>query len=310
MLLLHADLHDEELLASLHRLNASDALPDLVSIKNTALVQQETRRLRHVEHTDAHDGREDEGASKNVAPVARHGDEHRGDGISKDLTKSNVELVQRHQVSTELTLDGLGDVDGDGTTLKTNTGSKDQTGNDDHCEVHGTGAKGATDCVENAGDEDCPATTEHFVARRDQERTSNGTKRHGRVDQAVLALSKTEISRKEEVGAGDKRLIETRQETTHGSKDDEPDGEKLGVGEFDVEETPLVTRALDLLLKLLDQSIGLPSSVLGNVDCICCVGDMGGAARAYCHLNVVAILQLTAAGALAVFDVFRAAVRL
>lgn len=173
LLLFSAYLHNEELLASLQSLDTTNAFPDLERLQVLALVHEVTGRLRHEEDTNTHDSGEDERGTEDVAPVARDADEHGSDSVSKNFTKSDVELVQRNQVTTKSAFDGLSDIDGDCTTLKTNTGAKDDTGGDNHAIVHSTSLKRTTNGVKNAGNDDSPAAPEVLVARGDEESTSN-----------------------------------------------------------------------------------------------------------------------------------------
>lgn len=64
-----------------------------------------------LEHADKHDGGEDEGGSEDVTPVSFDGDEHGADGVSKNFTEGDVELVQGDHVATHLSFDRLCDVD-------------------------------------------------------------------------------------------------------------------------------------------------------------------------------------------------------
>jgi len=124
--------------------------------------------------------------------------------VAKDFSEGNVELVQGHQVTTETAFDSLGDVDGNGSTLETDTGTEDDTGGDDHAIVHSTRLKRTTNGVKNARDKDSPAAAKVFVARRDKESTGDSTKRHARVDQRVLLVCEMEVARQEQVGTGNK----------------------------------------------------------------------------------------------------------
>lgn len=173
LLLFSADLHDEEFLTSSLSRDATNAPPDLESLERLALVHQVARRLGHEEDANTHDGREDERGTEDVAPVTRNTDEHGGDSVAKDFSEGNVELVQGHQVTTETAFDSLGDVDGNGSTLETDTGTEDDTGGDNHAIVHSTRLKRTTNGVKNARDEDSPTAAEVFVARRDKESTGD-----------------------------------------------------------------------------------------------------------------------------------------
>ena len=85
-----------------------------------------------------------------------------------------MENIQRHQVATESRLDRLGDVYGDCSSLKADTSAKNDTCCDNHAVVYGASFKSATDCVQDARDDDGPAATEVFVAGRDENGASNG----------------------------------------------------------------------------------------------------------------------------------------
>jgi hypothetical protein len=58
--------------------------------------------------------------------------EHGSNSVAQDLAQGNVKLVQRHEVATDLALDGFGDVNGDGTALQSDTKTEDNTRSDDH----------------------------------------------------------------------------------------------------------------------------------------------------------------------------------
>lgn len=173
LLLFSADLHDEEFLTRLESLNTTNASPDLESLEWFTLVHEVAWRFGHEKYTDTHDGGENEGRAEDVPPVAGNTDEHGSDCVSEDFSKSDVELVEGDQVTTESAFDGLGNVDGDCATLETDTGTKNDTSSDDHTIVDGTGLECTTDGVEDTRDEDSPATTEIFVARRDEESTGD-----------------------------------------------------------------------------------------------------------------------------------------
>lgn len=95
---------------------ATDALPDSERLNRATLVHEETGRLRQEDHADEEDGGEDDRGSEDVAPVALDVDEDGGNDVAEDFTKSNVELVQGDEVTSPLARNGLGDVDGNGTT--------------------------------------------------------------------------------------------------------------------------------------------------------------------------------------------------
>ncbi|WDK15315.1 hypothetical protein CGRA01v4_06595 [Colletotrichum graminicola] len=132
LLIQNRHLHDEELLLGLWRSDAANALPHLVCVQSPALVHQVTRRLGKEEHAGEHDGREDERRTEDPTPVARDVNENGGDGVAKDLTKCNVELIERDDISTDSSLGCLGDVYRDGTALKTDTQTQDNSCSDNH----------------------------------------------------------------------------------------------------------------------------------------------------------------------------------
>jgi hypothetical protein len=133
--------------------------------------------------------------------------EHGSNSVAKDFTKGNGKLIERDHVTTKTTFDGFGDVNRNGTTLKTYTNTQNQAGSDDHCIVHCTSFESTTDGVEYTREDNSPATSEIFVSRRENNGTSHSPKRHSGVDQTVLAIVEAEILGKEEVGTGDERLI-------------------------------------------------------------------------------------------------------
>lgn len=91
-------------------------------------MHEETRTLGEEEHAEQHDGGEDERRSKDVSPVARDLEEDGGNDVSKDLSEGNVELVEGDEVSSDPSLDSLGDVDGNSTAFETDTETKDNSG--------------------------------------------------------------------------------------------------------------------------------------------------------------------------------------
>jgi hypothetical protein len=184
LFLFGANLHDEEFLASFVSRNTANTAPDLVCLERLALVHKESWRLRHKEHTDTHDCGENEGTSEDVTPATVDSNEHSSYGVSENFTERNVKLIERYQVAAKSRLDGLGDVDGNCATFETDTGTEDDAGCDNHAIVDGTGFKGTTDGVEDTGDEDCPTTTEVFIAWRNEESTSDSCNQlaYARVD--------------------------------------------------------------------------------------------------------------------------------
>jgi hypothetical protein len=132
LFVLDRHLHNEELLPGLSALDTADALPYLVGVERLALVHEETWGLREEEHAEEHNGGEDEGGAEDIAPVAGNMQEHGGDGVTEDLAEGDVELVERNEVTTNSALDGLCDVDGDGTTLESDTHTENYTSSDDH----------------------------------------------------------------------------------------------------------------------------------------------------------------------------------
>ena len=105
--------HDEEFFPIFLQLRSADAFPDIECFKGAALVHEEAGRFGHEEHAHQHDGGEDEGGAEHVTPAAAlEGLLEKGacgrerptcldidkDGshdIAKDLTQSDIELIER-----------------------------------------------------------------------------------------------------------------------------------------------------------------------------------------------------------------------
>ena len=103
--------HDEELFAVFCELNATNAFPGIKSLKGPTLVHEEARGLRHEEHSHQHNRGKDERGTEQVAPAAAFDvDEDGGHDISKDLTKSDVELIQGHKVAAVFSRNRFGHI--------------------------------------------------------------------------------------------------------------------------------------------------------------------------------------------------------
>ena len=118
-----ADLHDEELLASFVSGSATDTLPNLEGFEWLVLVHQVPRAFGHEEDTNTHNGREDERAAEDISPAVVESDEHGGNGIAENFSESNVELVERDEVTAKSGFDCLGNINGDSSSFKTDTGA-------------------------------------------------------------------------------------------------------------------------------------------------------------------------------------------
>ena len=132
-------LHDEEFFAVLSELRSTDTLPDVECFKGTAFVHEEAGRFGHEEHANQHDGGEDKGRAEHVTPAAAllrsltsgvflrarsaypNVDEYCSHHVAEDLTQSDIELIQRDQVSSVLPGHRFGHVDGHSSTFKANT---------------------------------------------------------------------------------------------------------------------------------------------------------------------------------------------
>ena len=110
--------HDEELFPVFLELRSADALPDIERFEGAALVHEEAGRFGHEEHAHQHDGGKDEGGAEHVTPATAlerllenracgrrrptylDVDKDGSHDIAKDLTQSDVELIERDQVSS------------------------------------------------------------------------------------------------------------------------------------------------------------------------------------------------------------------
>ena len=124
-------LHDEEFLSIFGELGPANTFPDVKGFKSAALMHEVARRFRHEEHADKHNGGEEKGRTKHIAPATAldsRGQHHvlwkaeevtclnvNEDGshdIAKHFAQRDVELVQRYQVPTIFSSHGFCDVDG------------------------------------------------------------------------------------------------------------------------------------------------------------------------------------------------------
>lgn len=64
-----------------------------------------------------HNGRKYQGGAENISPVTRDLEKYGGNGIAKNFSKGNHELVQRNQVTTDAAFDCFCNVNGNRTTF-------------------------------------------------------------------------------------------------------------------------------------------------------------------------------------------------
>jgi hypothetical protein len=134
---------------------------------------QKPRTLGHKQNTNTHDCAEYEGAAKDIAPISVNSDEHGGDGIAENLAKSNVELVQRYQVTAEARFDGLGNVNWDCAAFETDTCTENNSSGNNHAVVDAASFESSADSVKDTRDDNGPATSKVLVAGRDEKCTSD-----------------------------------------------------------------------------------------------------------------------------------------
>lgn len=100
--------------------------------------------------------------------------------VAKDLTQSDVELVEGHQVSSVFSSHGLGNVDGDSPTFKTNAEAQNYTTSNDHAEADGSSFKCCTDGVQAQRDDDGHSTTYCLVQGAKKKCTANRSQWYAR----------------------------------------------------------------------------------------------------------------------------------